>query len=74
MTMLEVAQYFRESEDRLGLDRGSGAVNIPAETAIQTTEGAMGINANDDNEGCFAVRVFNYQRYRPAILRTGPTV
>ena len=74
LTKLEVAQYFRESKERLGRDCYSRSVNIPAETAIQTTEGAMGINANHDNEGFFAVSGCDYQRYRPAILRTEPAV
>lgn len=59
---LEVAQYFRELEDRLGLDRGSGAVNLPAETAVAAGERAMRIDANHDNEGRFVVRGFDYQR------------
>jgi len=73
-TKLEVAQCFRKSKERLGLDCGSRSVNIPTETAIQAAQRAMRIDANHDNEGCFAVSGCNYQRYRPAILRIGPTV
>lgn len=50
------------------------SIGIPTLAAIQTTEGAMGVNANHDNEGFIVVCGFDYQRYRPAILRTEPAV
>jgi hypothetical protein len=54
------------------VDRWAGTVHLPTETAIPATQGALGVDSNNDNEGSFVVRRTTYQRYRPAILRTGP--